>query len=779
MSNQLSERPSSQPTDHPKREVLVSFGLGRLDPKDSSWIEEHLSECSDCCDTLLNLKDDTFTGLVRSLPETPESLDVAMPDDTAMSDTASADAAADQEAATELPARQLVADLTDGAVANDDSIHAATMLLPSVQRSESDALPIDLQNHPRYHIVELIGRGGMGNVYRAEHRLMNREVALKLINSQLIRHPQAIERFRREVQAAAKLTHPNIVTAYDAEQAGDVHFLVMEFVEGTDLASVVQQRGPMSVVEACECIRQAAEGLQHAHEKGMVHRDIKPHNLMLSAEGQVRILDFGLAGFVTESALGSHVRQNVGELAIDGGDSTTTPPSGDGGYEVTAAHLTTAGSVMGTPDYIAPEQIQDAHSADIRADIYSLGCTFWFLLTGKPPFEAENVLAKLKAHAEHSLPALASVRDGVPTELSIIVARMMAKNPTERFQTPAEVVAALAPFKQAVSPPGRRIGRAVAAAFLFAALVLAAVVIRVQTDKGDFEIQATDEVAVLIEKSGVKIRDTVTGREYSLKPGKHPIRSGEYQIDVTELPSGLELSTDKFRITRGGEERVRVTLKPKIENAVATVSDEARLQGKWIAMSGHARKKPLTAEELAQLSITFDGERVEFVQPSGPPTPHAVTFTINSNRDPKQIDFVAPGKQEAMPGIYQFDGERLKLALIDQDYSRPTNFEPDHRPDHLTAVFERVSVAAALGQEEQKVLKAAEAYLAVADEGNFDKLYDIGSKLAKQQAPREQVVPLYQQIRDTAGKVAKRTLRRVRLIDEFLGLPPGRYAAVQ
>ena len=210
------------------------------------------------------------------------------------------------------------------------------MLVQSGSMIEPSELPAELQEHPRYRIVERIGSGGMGDVYRAEHRLMNRSVALKLINSQLVKHPLAVERFRREVQAAARLTHPNIVTAFDAEQAGDVHFLAMEFVEGTDLATVVQQRGALPVAEACDCILQAAEGLQHAHEKGMVHRDIKPHNLMLSPNGQVRILDFGLAGFATESAI----------LEVDTGVGT----EGD----TTPLHLTTFGSVMGTPDYIAP-----------------------------------------------------------------------------------------------------------------------------------------------------------------------------------------------------------------------------------------------------------------------------------------------------------------------------------------------------------------------------------------------------------------------------------------
>jgi serine/threonine protein kinase len=228
----------------------------------------------------------------------------------------------------------------------------------------------------------------------------------------LINHPHAVERFRREVQAAAQLTHPNIVTAYDAEQAGNVHFLVMEYVEGTDLASIVKHRGPLPVSEACELIRQAAEGLEHAHETGMVHRDIKPHNLMMTTmsslqdsvgtrreRNTVKILDFGLAGFATETAL----------LEADGSTEDTD-------FETVPLHLTTIGSVMGTPDYISPEQARDAHTADIRADIYSLGCTLHFLLTGCPPFDGVTVVEKLKAHLEEAPPALDDVRSDVPAE---------------------------------------------------------------------------------------------------------------------------------------------------------------------------------------------------------------------------------------------------------------------------------------------------------------------------------------------------------------------------
>ena len=530
------------PVIHPQKEQLIAFVQGKLATDESSSVEHHLEVCHECCETLLDLKDDTFIGLLRA----------ARPDNVVMGHAS------------------LQTDPgTNASGIADESAHSATMLVQSGEAIGVDEMPAELRDHLRYRIVELIGRGGMGNVYRAEHRLMNRPVALKLINSQLIRQPQAVERFRREVQAAAKLTHPNIVTAYDAEQAGDVHFLVMEFVEGTDLASVVKHRGAMSVVEACECVLQVAEGLQHAYEKGMVHRDIKPHNLMLSAAGQVRILDFGLAGFVTETAIeGSHVRQNVG-------DTYVAPQSGDGDFEVTAAHLTMAGSVMGTPDYIAPEQARDAHSADIRADIYSLGCTLHFLLTGKPPFVADSLIAKLKAHADVAPESLTKLRSDVPQELSNVVARMMAKKPADRFQTPAAVAAALAPFaKPAIPPPKRRIQTRVTALCLGVAALLAGVIV-VQTSQGRVEIQSeVDDVAVIIEREGkqIDVVDTTTGSNIKRLP------SGEYEIKLKGNRNDIEIKGSNFKLSRWGKVIVTLNRKPDANPQPPAVQNFAEIR---------------------------------------------------------------------------------------------------------------------------------------------------------------------------------------------------------
>ncbi|HEV3448346.1 MAG TPA: family 16 glycoside hydrolase, partial [Gemmataceae bacterium] len=311
---------------------------------------------------------------------------------------------------------------------------APTVGYAAQSAASSHDAPVALANHPRYRVLQLLGSGGMGSVYKAEHRKMERTVALKVLNPELIRNAAALQRFLQEVKTAAKLLHPNIVTAHDADEAGGVHFLVMEYVEGVSLADLVRKRGRMPVPRACECMRQAAIGLQHAFEKGMVHRDIKPQNLMLSAQGRVKILDFGLARFAMESATAAP--------AVPGNSSQKTG-------------LTLAGAIMGTPDYMAPEQAADARQADIRADIYSLGCTLYDLLSGQPPFPEGTLIQKVMAHHERLPRPLTDFRADVPPELMEVLAKMMAKDPARRYQTPIDVAKALAPFVKPGAAPGK------------------------------------------------------------------------------------------------------------------------------------------------------------------------------------------------------------------------------------------------------------------------------------------------------------------------------------
>jgi uncharacterized protein (TIGR03067 family) len=212
----------------------------------------------------------------------------------------------------------------------------------------------------------------------------------------------------------------------------------------------------------------------------------------------------------------------------------------------------------------------------------------------------------------------------------------------------------------------------------------------------------------------------------------------------------------------------------------AIQSDHDRLQGKWAPVSGHLRGKAMTAEQLARMSITFDGNRVELADPDGVEQVQTGTFTIDPDRDPKHIDFIASDGKERVPGIFRFEGDRLNVAVVDGDYARPTDFAPSDLPDHLTATLERAPVEGpALGKEDREVLQAAEAYLAVMDEGRFGALRDMVSSMAKQHVTREQVSQTYQKLRDTFGKAAHRTLHRVQVFDEFPGLPAGRYAGVQ
>ncbi len=262
-----------------------------------------------------------------------------------------------------------------------------------------------------YLILDKLGQGGMGMVLKAEHRRMKRVVALKVLSPNVQKDADAARRFQREVQAAAKLDHPNIVTAFDADDAGGTHFLVMQYVEGTDLAALVKEKGPLSVERALPCILQAARGLEYAHQRGVIHRDIKPANLLLDAQGTVKILDMGLA-----------------RLDSAGG---------------TQDQLTGTGEIMGTVDFMSPEQAMDTKTADARADIYSLGITLWYLLTGKAAYEADSLMKRLMMHLNSPIPSLCAVCPQVSPELDAVFNKMVAKTVEARYQSMTEVIASL------------------------------------------------------------------------------------------------------------------------------------------------------------------------------------------------------------------------------------------------------------------------------------------------------------------------------------------------
>jgi hypothetical protein len=369
---------------HPTGEQLSAFGLGQLPERTAAAVARHLAGCAACRQALARLRPNSSPGKGEAArPGGASSPAVTLSLAT--------------EAPSAVPAR------------------------PAMATAPPVNAPPELLNHAKFRLLRELGRGGMGVVYEAEHTVMDRRVAIKVIKPSVLDHPDALARFHGEVRAAGKLNHDNIVRAYDADQAGNLHLLVMEFVEGVSLAQVVEQHGPLPVADACRYVHQAAVGLQHAFEQGMVHRDIKPQNLMVTPQGRVKILDFGLA----------RVRSEGGQ--------------GQG--------LTRAGNVMGTPEYMAPEQATDARSADTRADIYSLGCTLYCLLTGEPPFQANSLYQLLYAHQSVEATAVNRVREEVPGELAAVVGRMLAKDPARRYQTPIEAARALAPFARSGARP--------------------------------------------------------------------------------------------------------------------------------------------------------------------------------------------------------------------------------------------------------------------------------------------------------------------------------------
>jgi tRNA A-37 threonylcarbamoyl transferase component Bud32 len=482
-------------TAHPRPDELVAFAQGKLPPAECDAIEEHLFACPSCAGALERQPEDRLLRL----------------------------------------ARQSTAD--DGATVG----HHASATAASPER---EGIPVALARHDRYHVLRLLGQGGMGSVFRAEHRVMRRPVALKVIKRAYLDNAAAVERFRQEVRAAARLQHPNIVTAYDAEQAGDVHFLVMEYVEGQSLARILRERGPLPLATACDYARQAALGLQHAHERGMVHRDVKPDNLMLTPDGTVKVLDFGLAALTAEREGGGLTEESV---------------------------------FMGTPDYVAPEQAEDARQADARSDVYSLGCSLYHLLTGQVPYPAATSLLKVLAHREQPPPPLRRLRPDVPEALAAVLRRMLAKDPARRYATSGDVARALAPFAAGVTP---RTGPSSQRVWLLAATLLGlfaaggtvagAVVFRIQRDRDEVVLETDDpEVEVVIKRGGdlVRIVDPKSKQTWELDTRK-------FRLGMADQPDGLKIDLpgkEPFLLRRGDKGVLTITRQP---------AEAARAQGK-------------------------------------------------------------------------------------------------------------------------------------------------------------------------------------------------------
>jgi eukaryotic-like serine/threonine-protein kinase len=290
---------------------------------------------------------------------------------------------------------------------------------PSSVSSDMGAAPLDLTGRTLgdYRILRRIGQGGMGQVYLAEQMSLKRNVALKILRAELAVNAASLQRFKAEAEAVAKVTHPNIVQVYAYGEADGFPYIALEYVEGRNLKEYVARKGPPKLAAALSIIRQTAAGLQRASEAGIVHRDVKPENILLTAKGEVKVADFGLSRCLLNDQ---------------------------------PLHLTQSGVTMGTPLYMSPEQVE-GKPLDSRTDIYSLGVTCYYMLAGKPPFDGATPFEVAMKHARDEPPPLAALCPALPEGLCAAVHKMMAKNPAQRYQTGREILRDLARLRGGVA----------------------------------------------------------------------------------------------------------------------------------------------------------------------------------------------------------------------------------------------------------------------------------------------------------------------------------------
>ncbi|MGI8982403.1 MAG: SUMF1/EgtB/PvdO family nonheme iron enzyme [Pirellulaceae bacterium] len=547
----------SQPC--PTRAELDSFQAGDLDEAALTAVASHVESCPNCQRSLETIIGDSADTVLAALLEESRPSPFAA------------------EPACRV-AIERVSALAGSATSDAEGAPTTIVLAGASTIAKDEALP--LETIREYKLLTKLGEGGMGAVYKALHMRLDKVVALKVLPEGRMRDGGSVARFQREMKAVGRLDHPNIVRAMDAGDEDGTHFLVMEYVEGADLSQLARNIGPLPVADACELVRQAALGLQEAHEHGMVHRDIKPSNLILAQSPRkkspptLKILDLGLA-LLSEALSPDH------------------------------QGLTSTGQMMGTIDYMAPEQGSDTHGVDIRADIYSLGATLYRLLTGAAPFAGEKFdtpVKKILALATKEPPAIQSCRSDIPPRLAAIIHKMLAKDPADRFATPEELAETLAPFCQSAnlsallergapdgqpatkseaptheqisSPsadtapridPARRPSQGkpkrgvfprwplVAAAVGGGALLLVlGVVFYLETLKGTIRIEINDDtIKVVLDDKGATFQGA--DKKHQIK-----VQSGEHGLTVT--CGELKFYTDKFELRKGETLRLSVKL---------------------------------------------------------------------------------------------------------------------------------------------------------------------------------------------------------------------------
>ncbi len=566
------------PESCPNPEELRSFVRCNVSEQEADSISEHLEHCPACEETVVGLERDGDTIAERIKQ-----------------------AAAQPTFAHEPECQQMMQTLLDGA-----PMSSAELAMVEAPFQIADILR-------DYQIVAKLGEGGMGTVYKAMHQRLKKTVALKVLPTHRIGDRAAVARFEREMEVLGQLNHPHIVQALDAGEHDGQHFLVMEYVEGTDLSEIVRRRGPLPVNAACEIIAQAAMGLQYAHDNGLVHRDIKPSNLMLSVSTDkrtneviaavVKILDLGLARLHTDD------KQNGPELTTDG-------------------------QIMGTLDYMAPEQGDDSHAVDIRADIYSLGATLYKLLTGEALFGGErhrSVMQKLTALATEPPPSVRGRRPEVPEPLAAIIARMVSKRPQDRFATPAEVASALQPFRAGAElpallglssrpseavPPSPTVqlashnqppktGRpfAAAAKWFYGAAALFAIILTITTKNGTIEVespdgQLPDDLKIVVSRGGDRVEVLQADNQW-----RASVAGGQIQLMLQGGEDRFELQDSTLTVSRFGKSVV--TLRVKQAAAAPVVVEKDKVQPKPVAVNA-SHEKPFVVVRKGQRSGEFN-----------------------------------------------------------------------------------------------------------------------------------------------------------------------------
>jgi uncharacterized protein (TIGR03067 family) len=735
-------------TTCPSHDQLFDYVVGKLSDEVSDGVAEHLESCESCQAGLATFDDadDTLVGQLRQ----PAQQDPYRGESQCQVAVARARSVAGRPVST------------GGEPA--DSAATDSLLLGALGE---------------YQLLEKLGRGGMGTVYRAIHTKLDRVVALKVLPKSRSDDEKAIARFEREMKAIGRLDHANIVGAYDAREIEGKPVLIMEYVEGLDLGKLVRRLGPLPVGDACELARQAALGLQYAHEHGLVHRDVKPSNLMLTPEGEVKVLDLGLARFHRVE-----------------GDSPIFAARKSGQSPETSDEMTGSGQAMGTADYMAPEQASDSHGVDIRADVYSLGCTLYKLLTGRAPFggpDHKGTFEKMTAHVREPVPPIREFDPEIPEELAAVLDRMLAKEPDERYATPQQVADALEPFciecdlagllvraeqAEAAEPPGYPLGAAlprdgssaapqsqptplpfwrrgklVAAAVGLMLLSVGAgialgIIITITKDGQTTKIELPPDSEAKIGADG-RVDVKLAGRTV-----KSATAAGETQavfVALENIPFGATLTPQVLRLEQwpkdkvpsgafsrieevegrrtrthlyAGEPILEIKLLGKSETYPAAAGfDFEAIQGTWEVVSssqGQHGDDPLLAHGLVTWRESIPPPEV-WRSSSVVITEDAIKVRgkhfrnvdlecqFDRNKTPKAIDLL--GSHKGARGIYEFDGDRLKMCLA---WTEVDKFGQSRRPDAFSeglgatnelVALERVGDAEAVTKADQRAMQ--------------------------------------------------------------------------